>query len=316
MNDDVALGKITVDYELSNSLLAASMGKSTWQTPNEVLQNCHKALMGENIRTETTSRQEVGNVLEKPLIRLAQTRIGLLDIYDEVHKPVRHKNVPLNGSIDAIGVADNIVIKPNIEKGFYLPENKEITLNGKGIIEIKVTSVFPETVPIDSRGVLQCKGLMACAEFDWAALCIAYGTDYRIFFYKRDKKWEEKTLVPHVIDFNKRIKDLDYYSPFNTNDANNSYPFSSDRVVELPEDAEQILDLLKNAQENIKDLEKTVDRYKTTIMSMMKEASIGRIKDYVVNWKTVRVKEKEEHTKVIPARESYTYRKFTVKKIT
>ena len=49
MNDDVALGKITPDYELSNSLLAASMGKSTWQTPNEVLKNCHLALMGENI---------------------------------------------------------------------------------------------------------------------------------------------------------------------------------------------------------------------------------------------------------------------------
>jgi predicted phage-related endonuclease len=49
-------------------------------------------------------------------------------------------------------------------------------------------------------------------------------------------------------------------------------------------------------------------------MSMMKEASIGRVKDYIVNWKTVRVKEKEEHTKIVPARESYTYRKFTVKK--
>ena len=71
MNNDVALGKITPDYELSNSLLAASMGKSTWQTPNEVLKNCHLALMGENIRTETTSRQEVGNVLEKPVAELA-----------------------------------------------------------------------------------------------------------------------------------------------------------------------------------------------------------------------------------------------------
>ena len=121
-----ALGKLTRDDEISNSLLAAAMGKSTWQTPNEVLKNCHDASKGINIQTEATAIQEVGNYLEKPLIDLAAKRVGLLEYYDEINKPVRHRNVALNGSLDAIGIADNIVIKPDVKKGFYVPEGKQV----------------------------------------------------------------------------------------------------------------------------------------------------------------------------------------------
>ena len=160
-----ALGKLTRDDEISNSMLAAAMGLSKWQTPNEVLKGCHRARNGENIRSGTTGIQQVGNYLEKPLINLAKDRVGLLEMFDEINKPVRHKNIPLNGSLDGIAVADNILVKPDVNKGFYLPEDREILLNGKGVVEIKVTSVFPEDVPVDYRGVIQLKASMACTEF-------------------------------------------------------------------------------------------------------------------------------------------------------
>lgn len=310
-----ALGKLTRDDELSNSLLAAAMGKSKWQTPNEVLKNCHDASKGINIQTEATGIQEVGNYLEKPLIELAAKRVGLLEYYDEINKPVRHKNISLNGSLDAIGVADNLVIKPDVKKGFYVPEGKEVICNGKGVIEIKVTSARPEDVPIDSRGVIQCKGLMACTEFDWCMLCILYGTDYRIFFYQRDQKWEQDTLIPFVQDFDSRIKDLNYYSPFNTNDARGIYPLDNDESIDLPDHAQDLINIINTSEENITTLQKTIDQSKTSLMDMLKQAKIGYTNDYAVSWKTITYKAQPERTKIIPAKEESTQRRFSIKKI-
>ena len=71
-----ALGKLTRDDELSNSLLAAAMGKSQWQTPNEVLKNCHNASKGIDISIDETAIMQIGNYLEKPLIELAAKRVG------------------------------------------------------------------------------------------------------------------------------------------------------------------------------------------------------------------------------------------------
>tara|TARA_A200000159_G_C7299809_1_gene329551 strand:- start:102 stop:1055 length:954 start_codon:yes stop_codon:yes gene_type:complete len=310
-----ALGKLTRDDEISNSLLAAAMGKSKWQTPNEVLKNCHDASKGIDISIEPTNIMQVGNYLEKPLIELAANRVGLLQYFDEINKPVRHKNVPLNGSLDAVGVADNIVIKPDVKKGFYVPEGREVICNGKGVIEIKVTSARPEEVPLDSRGVIQCKGLMACTEFNWSMLCILYGTDYRIFFYQRDEKWEKDVLIPFVKDFDSRIKNLDYYSPFNTNDAKNIYPLDDNESIELPDNAADLIEIIESSEQSIDKLKDSIEQAKTSLMDMLKSARIGYTKDYAITWKTVNYKEQPERTKVMPAKEAYTQRRFTIKKI-
>tara|TARA_R100000278_G_scaffold14236_5_gene14996 strand:- start:3382 stop:4341 length:960 start_codon:yes stop_codon:yes gene_type:complete len=310
-----ALGKLTRNDELSNSLLAAAMGKSQWQTPNEVLKNCHDASKGIDISIDPTAIMEVGNYLEKPLIELAAKRVGLLQYFDEINKPVRHKNVALNGSLDAIGVADNLVITPDVEKGFYVPEGQKVICNGKGVMEIKVTAARPESVPIDSRGVLQCKGLMACTEFNWAMLCILYGTDYRIFFYQRDQKWEEDILVPFVQDFDSRIKDLNYYDPFNTNDAKGMFPLDNNETIELPDNAADLVSIIESSEQNIKKLTESIEQAKTSLMAMLKTAAVGYTKDRMISWKTINYKAKPEQVKTIPAKEAYTQRRFTIKKI-
>ena len=74
-----AIGKLTPDFELSCSLLEPIItGENPYQTRNQVLENCHKALKGEDIRIATNNYMEVGNVLEKPVAELASKRIGLL----------------------------------------------------------------------------------------------------------------------------------------------------------------------------------------------------------------------------------------------
>ena len=114
-----AVGKLTPDYEISCSLLEPIItGQNPYQTRNQVLENCHKALKGEDIRIPTNNYMEVGNVLEKPVAELAAKRIGLLDIQLVVEEAVRHNKVTLNGSIDCIGVADNLFITKDVDKGF------------------------------------------------------------------------------------------------------------------------------------------------------------------------------------------------------
>ena len=50
-------------------------------------------------------------------------------------------------------------------------------------------------------------------------------------------------------------------------------------------------------------------------MAMLKSARIGYTKDYAVSWKTINYKAQPERTKVMPAKEAYTQRRFTIKKI-
>ena len=232
-----AIGKLTPDFQLSCSLLEPIItGQNPYQTRNQVLENCHKALKGEDIRIPTNNYMEVGNVLEKPVAELASKRIGLLDIQLVVEEAVRHSKVTLNGSIDCIGVADNLFITKDVEKGFYCPELEDgegIKLNGKGIVEIKVTNApLSESLPT-YRGVIQVKGLMAITEFMWSVVCVLNGSDLRMYFYQRNLEWEKEVLEPKVIDFNNRIANCDWYDPFDTKEAGYITPQDNGESTEL-----------------------------------------------------------------------------------
>ena len=49
-NKDLALGKLTPDWEMSCSLLPTLFGVSPYLTLNQQLEICHKALKGINVR--------------------------------------------------------------------------------------------------------------------------------------------------------------------------------------------------------------------------------------------------------------------------
>jgi hypothetical protein len=308
-----ALGKLTPDHEMSCSLVSALWHENPYQNLNEVLENCHKALKGQNIRSEANLLMEVGNIIEKPLIALAAKRIGLLDYFDEIHKPVRHRHIALNGSIDAIGVADGIDVVTDPDKSFYVPEGDSVRLEGKGILEIKATGARPENPPANHRGVLQLKALLATTQYNWGAVCIAYGTDYRIFFYQRDEQWEKEELEPKVKDFDSRIADCRYFDPFNTNQANHAFPLDDGSIVDLPDDALNSIENILLQEKTIKAAQTIIDEHKTKLMNAMQSAQIGRMGKYQVNWKTINYKAKPEQTKIIPAKDAYTQRRFSIK---
>ncbi len=312
-----AVGKLTPDYEIRCSLLEPLItGQNPYQTRNQVLENCHKALKGEDIRIPTNNYMEVGNVLEKPVAELASKRIGLLDIQLVVEEAVRHKKVTLNGSIDCIGVADNLFITKDVEKGFYCPELEDgegIKLNGKGIVEIKVTNApLSESLP-PYRGVIQVKGLMAITEYSWAVVCVLNGSDLRMYFYQRDEQWEKDVLEPKVIDFNNRIAHCDWYDPFDTKEAGYITPQDNGAITELTSTDQLMIDNILAWESQIKNLKDNIEEAKKSIMMSMKEAKEGYSESHKVVWQTINYKAQPE--KVVPAKEAYTSRRFSIKEL-
>ena len=312
-----AVGKLTPDYEISCSLLEPLItGQNPYQTRNQVLENCHKALKGEDIRIPTNNYMEVGNVLEKPVAELASKRIGLLDIQLVVEEAVRHKKVTLNGSIDCIGVADNLFITKDVEKGFYCPELEDgegIKLNGKGIVEIKVTNApLSESLPT-YRGVIQVKGLMAITEYSWAVVCVLNGSDLRMYFYQRNEQWETDVLEPTVIDFNNRIANCDWYDPFDTKEAGYITPQDNGESTELTKQDQVQIDNIVAWEAQIKNLKDNIEEAKKSIMMSMKEAKEGYSESHKVVWQTINYKAQPE--KVVPAKEAYTSRRFSIKEL-
>jgi len=311
-----AVGKLSPNWEMSCSLLAALFGESPYQTRNQVLENCHKAMNGEDISIPTNNFMEVGNHLEKAVAELACKRIGLLDAELVITEAVRHKKVTLNGSIDAIGIADNIFVTKDVEKGFYCPELEDgegFKINGKGILEIKITNrILTDDLPMH-LGVLQVKGLMSICELDWAAIAVLNGSDLRIYFYQRNKAWEEEELFPKVIDFNNRIANLDWYDPFDTKEASYITPQDNGESTELTKQDQVQIDNIVAWEAQIKNLKDNIEEAKKSIMMSMKDAKEGYSESHKVVWQTVNYKAQPE--KVVPAKEAYTSRRFSIKEL-
>ena len=312
-----ALGKLTPDFEVSCSVVCDVFNVNPYTNPNERLKLCHDAMNGKDISFETNNAMDMGNRLEKAIALAAFDRIGLLDIELEVTEPVRHPSLILNGSVDCYGVADNLFIQKDVDKGFYLPEKADdegIKINGKGIVEIKATNAPHQEAPPLYRGVLQVKSLMACTGLEWAVIAILNGTDLRCYFYERDLEWE-KELAEKIKDFNKRIPHCDYYSPFDTQDAARINPVDNGETTELTKVAQKHIDNIQTWEVQAKELNDLIQNSKTKLMEEMGESQQGFSKTHQVVWKTVNYKAQPEKTKVTPAKDAYTQRRFSIKKL-
>jgi hypothetical protein len=312
-----AIGKITPDYMISASTLVDIFGLNPYTTPNQRLKLCHDAMSGKDIRFAANNAMDMGNRLEKPIALAAFDRIGLLDIELEVTEPVRHPTLPLNGSVDCYGIADNLFIQKDVDKGFYLPEKADdegIKINGKGIVEIKATNAPHQEAPPPYRGVIQVKSLMAASGLSWAVIAILNGTDLRCYFYERDLEWE-KELAEKVKDFDERIPHCDYYSPFDTQDAARINPVDNGETTELTKVAQTHIDNIQTWEVQAKELNDLIQNSKTKLMEEMGESQQGFSKTHQVVWKTVNYKAQPEKTKVTPAKEAFTQRRFSIKKL-
>ena len=155
------VGKLTNDHEMSCSILATAAGLNPWKSRIDLLGEMILAKRGENVRKEQTAIMSRGDALESVLLTKAGEELGLDKVQTDIDLPIRHPNIPLQGSLDGLCWSDGITIKEDTSKGIYvMTDSKEITIEDRGVMECKLTSAYPEDEPPAWRGPMQLQGLM------------------------------------------------------------------------------------------------------------------------------------------------------------
>ena len=313
---DKSSGKLTEDYQCSASMMSSVFNVNPYISCNEALRRCHDALNGKP-REEIDNRHiRLGESLENTLIRHTAQELGLLSVEDKITKPFRHENLPLNGSLDGIGVADNLVVEHNPEEGIYLDNKESVRLNGKGVIEIKTSKRSVSDELPDDLGVIQVKSLMSICKFSWAVIGILWRGDFRVYVFERNLEWEMEHLTPKVIDFNRRIKDCEFYPAFTPEDAQFLHPTDDGGLVDLTEDPDvRIAIETYNSSKSLKKVaESNIEESERLIKAKMGNNTYAVCGEHKVTWKNTVIKAKPE--RVIPAvAESVGNRRFSMRKI-
>lgn len=310
---DLAEGKLSSDKHASCSGLPALFGESLHETRNEYFQSRLDARAGKNVRSEKGIYAEMGDILENPILQKAVEKLNLINLEKNITEAVRHKDYPLQGSIDGIAEAPNLIIKPDNDL-IFTEDDEDIHLMGKGILEAKATSMQPETnqKPPLWRGVLQVKGLMAITGYSWAAIATLYrSTNLKLCLYKRDFDFENK-LKDTIIDFEKRLANKDYYPPVTLKDTSILYPkVNPELQADLDnEEATALCDQITNCKEQKKILDDVETKAQIRLQELMGNASVGINDKYKITWGSKTFRPQPEKT--IPAKEGYTIRNKTI----
>ncbi len=313
-----AVGKLSSDNHASCSGLPVLYGVSPYETKNEYLKSRIDARLGKDVRTVKDSMPiEIGNILEKPLIELTAEKLNLTDVDPYITRPVKHPDFPLEGSIDGVAYALNNLVKPD-NQVIYTEDDQEIMLDGHGIIEVKTTRQIPEAdgKPPLFRGVLQTKALCAICGYSWGVVSTLHNTnDFKMFLLRRDFAFE-KELKDIINDFERRIKEQDWYAPHVLPVLQIMHPVGEKVEVDLnDDDCGFHLDRINDNKDKIKLLNEEIEKSQIYIQTKMGEAEIGINDRYKISWGTTTYKPQPE--KVVPAKDGYTIRRktATVKRI-
>ncbi len=305
------VGKLTNDHEMSCSILATAAGLNPWKSRIDLLGEMILAKRGENVRTEQTAIMSRGDTLEPVLLNKAGEEIGLDRVYVDIEKPIRHTEIPLQGSLDGLCWSDGCIIKEDPSKGIYvMTDSKEMRIGSTGVMECKLTSAYPEDEPPAWRGPMQLQGLMDIKDAQYGILVVCYQSIYwRYFIYPRNEEMvaEIHTLVK---DMDRRVKEEDFFPPESPKDASTVYPETKDKHVDLNDDAMDFIDLYQQACKSIRHWQSVKEDAQVSLMGIMQDNTTGSISTedttYVVKWGMRTVKPKP--SKIIPEEPGYTVR--------
>ena len=315
------VGKLTNDHEMSCSILATAAGLNPWKSRIDLLGEMILAKRGENVRIEQTAIMSRGDALESVLLTKAGEELGLDKVQTDIDLPIRHPNIPLQGSLDGLCWSDGITIKEDTSKGIYvMTDSKEITIEDRGVMECKLTSAYPEDEPPAWRGPMQLQGLMDIEGASYGILVVCYQSIYwRYFIYEWNVEMvaEIHTLVE---DMDRRVKEEDFFPPESPKDASTLYPETNEQHIDFNEDAMDYIDLYQQATKSIKHWQSVKEDAQVSLMGIMQDNTTGSITTndttYIVKWGMRTVKPKP--SKIIPEEPGYTVRSnsISIKEVT
>jgi hypothetical protein len=213
------VGKVTSDTVMSASRLPALFGVSKYSTPNDELRKSIAAMDGIERENVTNEAMGWGNVLEPLILREAVVRLGLDPSQAELDWPEaqRHPEWPFQCSLDGTIEGDGQQVVNDKGRGIFVIGSDSIFLEGRGILEAKLTRVWPELSPAIYRGPLQLQGQMAIMGATWGAVCVLYqGVELRVFLFEQDLRVQE-SIHDAVWEFDAKLSryyqtgDIDLY---------------------------------------------------------------------------------------------------------
>ena len=306
------VGKKTRYDQASCSTLPYIKGISQYKSRNQWLDTSIKASEGEMPeQTPQLMLQRMGDVLEPVLCEEAKSTLGLESVKVDYDEPVMHPTLPLAGSLDATGVANELTFKNGEFDHVIIPEQETIVLDGPGVIECKATRNIATNDLEEWRGVLQAKGLMECTGYSWAAVIVLWqSTDFRIYLYSRKPEFQNE-LQSLVLDFDHRVRNKEYYPPESTNDANIVYKNVNKDIISLKHEADIICDSILNKKLHIKELNQEIDKYELMLKELIQDADGGQTNNHTIMWPMINYKAQPQ--KIVPAKEARQVRAKTLR---
>ena len=310
-------GKKTPMTMMSASRLPALLGLSKYQTPNDELQATINAITGEVAENKQNESMAWGDRLEHLILMETGKRLELSDLMTEFEDAFYHPTLPLACSLDGYADGRGQVIRTDEDAGIFVIGAEQITLQGYGVLEAKLTAVQPEEIPALYRGPVQLQAQMDIMQAKWGALSVLYqGTQMRVFLFEPHAQTLE-TIKTAVLEFQNKLEkfratgEIDFYPPANSKDADRMFPAADENLaINLPARAEQLADQITAAKAAIEEAEGKRAEAETELKAMLGEASKGIVGKYEIRWPMRSYKATPE--KIVPAKAAYTIRQSTL----
>ena len=295
----IAVGKLTNDVTMSCSRLAGLLGLNIkYSTPNEELQKSIDALAPGYIRpVKINDAIHFGNVTETLNLEYAARKLKLFDLSTGLSEPVKHKSLPLQGSLDGIANTKSQLIVSDKEKGIYcIGKDGNIVdsmyIEGLGVLEAKLTGNYPSDKPDPARGPIQIQGLMMCTGYSWGAVSVLYqGTKHIVYVYESDPSIQS-VIKNEVIEFENKLHVfqeegvVDWYNIFSPNEGALVYANSEEDLpsISLDKDDEDLVEQLQAAKAAISAATKLKDEATKKLMDKLAIHQVGVGKNYKITW--------------------------------
>jgi len=312
------VGKVTPDTMMSASRIPALLGLSRYRTRNDELQLSIDAIRGVEREEKHIEAADWGSRLEPIILREAALRLQLRAL--ELDHPIAryHSDLPLCCSLDGTADGGGQVITTDPEVGIYVVGQDSITIDGTGVLEAKLTSHWPEDVPNLERGPLQLQAQMDIIQAKWGAVCVLYqGTELRVFLFA-PHPLTVSSISHAVLDFERRLQAFrdtgaaDWYPPADQADVDRMHPVAVDQRIALPATAEQLIEDVRKAQQEIEDWHTKKNSAETALKAMLGSFTEGTVGKHLVRWPMRHYKAVPASTKQIPAKEAYSVRQSTL----
>jgi hypothetical protein len=292
------------------------MGYSKYRTPNDELSAAIDALGNKERENITNEAMDWGNTFESAILERAAVRLGVSNLITEHPEPYFHPLLKLACSLDATADGNGVIVQNNPDLGIMVMDGESITLEGRGILEAKLTSVAPEHSPALYRGVIQLQAQMDITGAKWGALCVLYrGTELRIFLFKPHEA-TLRAIAQATRDFQRRLdiwkadRHIEYYPPVNSADADRTWGQGEEATVQLGGEFETWVRDIVEAKQDIKQCESIIDDREKRIKEAMQTASKATIGCYQVSWPMRNYQATQD--RVVKGKAAYSVRQSTL----